>query len=150
MKTRKKYRSLLLAALLCLSLAACGNQDGDKAGGDWRTTGVVDAYGTIARDGEEIDVCACLGPKALYFYYNNEKHELFDTAVLPTDELGDEDWQFGEMSLSDFQRRLQQRPAAHALSRGYERILHRVGVGKGRRLSLPAVRLLFPREPRGR
>lgn len=35
-------------------------------------------------------------------YYNNEKHELFDTAVLPTDELGDEDWQFGEMSLSDF------------------------------------------------
>ena len=42
MKTRKKYRSLLLAALLCLSLAACGNQDGDKAGGDWRTTGVVD------------------------------------------------------------------------------------------------------------
>ena len=27
MKTRKKYRSLLLAALLCLSLAACGNQD---------------------------------------------------------------------------------------------------------------------------
>ena len=102
MKTRKKYRSLLLAALLCLSLAACGNQDGDKAGGDWRTTGVVDAYGTIARDGEEIDVCACLGPKALYFYYNNGKHELFDTAVLPTDELGDEDWQFGEMSLSDF------------------------------------------------
>ena len=34
--------------------------------------------------------------------FDNEKHELFDTAVLPTDELGDEDWQFGEMSLSDF------------------------------------------------
>lgn len=43
-----------------------------------------------------------LGPKAAYLYYDNEKHELFDTAVLPTDELGDEDWQFGEMSLSDF------------------------------------------------
>ena len=92
MKTRKKYRSLLLAALLCLSLAACGDPDGDIAGGDWRTTGAVDAYGTIARDGEEIDVCACLGPKAVYLYYDNEKHELFDTAVLPTDELGDEDW----------------------------------------------------------
>ena len=38
----------------------------------------------------------------MYLYYDNEKHELFDTAVLPTDELGDEDWQFGEMSLSDF------------------------------------------------
>ena len=47
-------------------------------------------------------MCACLGPKAVYLYYDNEKHELFDTAVLPTDELGDEDWQFGEMSLSDF------------------------------------------------
>ena len=54
MKTRKKYRSLLLAALLCLSLAACGDPDGDIAGGDWRTTGAVDAYGTVARDGEEI------------------------------------------------------------------------------------------------
>ena len=102
MKRMKKRLALLLAALLCLSLTACGSPDGDIAGGDWRTTGVVDAYGTVARDGEEIDVCACLGPKALYFYYNNEKHELFDTAVLPTDELGDEDWQFGEMSLSDF------------------------------------------------
>ena len=102
MKRWKNRLALLLAALLCLSLTACGSPDGDIAGGDWRTTGVVDAYGTVARDGEEIDVCACLGPKALYFYYNNEKHELFDTAVLPTDELGDEDWQFGEMSLSDF------------------------------------------------
>ena len=42
MKTRKKYRSLLLTLLLCLSLAACGSPDGDIAGGDWRTTGVVD------------------------------------------------------------------------------------------------------------
>ena len=94
MKTRKKYRSLLLTLLLCLSLTACGSPDGDIAGGDWRTTGVVDAYGTVARDGEEIDVCACLGHKALYFYYNNEKHKLFDTAVLPTDELGDIVWEW--------------------------------------------------------
>ena len=107
MKTRKKYRSLLLAALLCLSLAACGDPDGDIAGGDWRTTGAVDAYGTVARDGEEIDVCACLYALRIALY----RH----------------------------QRRLQQRPAAHALSRGHERILHRVGVGKGRRLSLSAV-----------
>ena len=65
MKTRKKYRSLLLTLLLCLSLTACGSPDGDIAGGDWRTTGAVDAYGTVARDGEEIGVCTCLGPTAL-------------------------------------------------------------------------------------
>ena len=51
MKRWKNRLALLLAALLCLSLAACGNQDGDIAGGDWRTTGAVDAYGTVARDG---------------------------------------------------------------------------------------------------
>ena len=65
MNRMKKRLALLLAALLCLSLTACGSPDGDIAGGDWRTTGAVDAYGTVARDGEEIDVCACLGPKAL-------------------------------------------------------------------------------------
>lgn len=51
MKMRKRYRPLLLTLLLCLSLTACGSPDGDIAGGDWRTTGAVDAYGTVARDG---------------------------------------------------------------------------------------------------
>ena len=49
MKMRKRYRPFLLALCLCLSLTACGGPDGDIAGGDWRTTGVVDAYGTVAR-----------------------------------------------------------------------------------------------------
>ena len=44
MKMRKRYRPFLLALCLCLSLTACGGPDGDIAGGDWRTTGVVDAY----------------------------------------------------------------------------------------------------------
>ena len=101
-KRLKNRIALLLAAVLCLGLAACASPDNDIAGDDWRTTGVVAAYGTIAREGETIDVCVCPGPKAVYFYYNNEKHELFDVAVLPTDELGDEDWQFGEISFSDF------------------------------------------------
>ena len=42
MKMRKRYRPFLLALCLCLSLTACGGPDGDIAGGDWRTTGVVD------------------------------------------------------------------------------------------------------------
>ena len=55
MNTIKKPLALLLALLLCLSLAACGNSD-DVAGDDWRTTGVVVGSGTIAHDGESVDV----------------------------------------------------------------------------------------------
>ena len=44
-------------------------------------------------------LCLCLSLAACG---SPDGDELFDTAVLPTDELGDEDWQFGEMSLSDF------------------------------------------------
>ena len=80
-------------------LTGCGS-----SGRKWRDTDVIDAYGTVTRNGKQIDVCVCHELNAVYLYYDDEKHELFDTAVLPTDELGDEDWQFGEMSLSDFSK----------------------------------------------
>ena len=51
---------LLLTAMVCL-LAACGKEeatpDDAVAGDDWRTTGIVDDYGTITRDGTDTDVC---------------------------------------------------------------------------------------------
>lgn len=92
----KKYTSLLLALVLCLSLVACGS-----SGREWSDTDVIDACGTVERDGEQIDVCVCHDRKAVYLYYNDENHELFDTAMLPTDEIYDEDWNINVVDFSD-------------------------------------------------
>ena len=48
MKHLSKCLALVLAAALVLGLAACGK---DTTGDDWRASGVVTDYGTIARDG---------------------------------------------------------------------------------------------------
>ena len=67
MKNRWKHIFIpVLAMALCLSLAACGNSD-DVAGDDWRTTGVVVGSGTIAHDGESVDVLVTK-PSELAFY----------------------------------------------------------------------------------
>lgn len=49
MKHLSKCLALVLAAALVLGLAACGK---DTTGDDWRASGVVTDYGTIARDGD--------------------------------------------------------------------------------------------------
>lgn len=70
--------------------------------------------------------------------------------MLPTDELGDEDWQFGEMSLSDFSGDYN---SDLRLTLFHEDMSESYIVWeweKGRRLSLPAVRLLISARPRGR
>lgn len=93
-------RSLLAripALALCVSLTACGSADGK-----WRGTNVVDAYGTVTRGGEQTAVCVCHNRKAVYLYRDDETHQLLDTAALPIGELRDEDWELGEVSLSDF------------------------------------------------
>lgn len=99
MKNWKKYASLLLALVLCLSLAACGS-----SGRKWSDTDVIDGYGTVTRNGKQIDVCVCHDQEAVYLYSDDEKHELFDTAKLPTDEIYDydKDWDLGRISFSDF------------------------------------------------
>ena len=95
----KRIFTLMLALTMCLGLAACGSLDRK-----WRDTDEIDAYGTVMRNGAQIDVCVCHDQKAVYLYYNDEKHELFDTAKLPTDEIYDydKDWYLGDVSLSDF------------------------------------------------
>ncbi len=64
---------------------------------------MIDGYGTITRDGKQIDVCVYHDPKAIYLYYDDEDHELFDTTELPRDEIYDydKDWLLGEIDLSD-------------------------------------------------
>ncbi len=94
MKNWKKYMSLLLALLSFSLLAGCGSSVRK-----WRDTDVIDDYGTITRDGEQIDVCITHDRNAIYLYYNDETHELFDTALLPTDEIYDTDWELSVVSL---------------------------------------------------
>ena len=97
MKNMKRFFCLLTSALLSLALlAGCGS-----VGGKWRDTIEIDDYGTIIRNGMQIDVCVCHDQKAVYFYYDDEKHELFDKAKLPTDEIYDKDWSLGEISFDD-------------------------------------------------
>ena len=88
MKNWKKYASLLLALTLfsLALLTGCGS-----SGRKWRDTDVIDGYCTVERYGKQIDVCVCHDQKAIYFYYNDEEHELLDTAMLTTDKIYDDD-----------------------------------------------------------
>lgn len=47
----KRLTALLMALLMCLSLAACSSSDDPEVGNDWRTTGIVVGSGTITHDG---------------------------------------------------------------------------------------------------
>ena len=61
----------MLAPVLCLSLTACGDSNGedegrgdlipdDVSGADWRTTGIWRSDGTITCDGEDTNVLVCI------------------------------------------------------------------------------------------
>lgn len=93
----KKYMGLLLALVMCLSMAACSS-----SGRKWSDTDVIDDYGTVTRNGKQIDVCVTHDQKTIYFYYDDEDHKLLDTAKLPTDEIYDKDWLLGNIIFSDF------------------------------------------------
>lgn len=100
MNSMKRFFYLLTPAILSLALlAGCGSSDRK-----WRDTDVIDGYGRITRNGQQIDVCVCHDQKAVYLYYDDEKHALFDTATLPTDEIYDDDrdWLLGNISFDDF------------------------------------------------
>ncbi len=80
----KKLFALIIALLMCLSLAACGNDDpGDVVGDDWRVTGVVNAAGSITRDGLDVDVLVCVENDCADFYYDTAEHVLFDYVDYP-------------------------------------------------------------------
>ena len=102
MKTQVKFLSVVLAAAVCTNLTACGVSEGaNSKGSDSTVPNEIDAYGTLTRGGEQIDVYVCHDQKAVYLYYNDENHELFDKAMLPTDELYDTDWALGVADFDD-------------------------------------------------
>lgn len=83
----KKIFSLLLAAVFCLGLTACGagshGSDTPVVGNDWRVTGVVRDGGTITRDGEDTDVLVCIHASDATFYHDTEDQVLFDSVNYP-------------------------------------------------------------------
>ena len=60
----KRLTPLLMALLMCLSLAACSSNDDPEAGGDWRTTGIVVGSGTITHGGESVDVLVTISSES--------------------------------------------------------------------------------------
>lgn len=84
---RFKKGVILLIVLICVSLAACGENaavsDGEIAGGDWRTTGIVRDSGSIARGGEVTEVLICVHKEDAAFYYDKAEQVLFADVKYP-------------------------------------------------------------------
>ena len=99
MKNWKKYASLLLTLVLCLSLVACGNSD-DVAGDDWRTTGMVVGSGTITHDGESVDVLVTVSESSAAFYRDLPEQILFDSVSFPMS-IPDAEQAFNAISFDD-------------------------------------------------
>ena len=100
MKNRWKHIFIPVPAMaLCLSLAACGNSD-DVAGDDWRTTGVVVGSGTIAHDGESVDVLVTVCESSAAFYRDLPEQVLFDSVSFPMN-IPDAEQSFNAISFDD-------------------------------------------------
>ena len=79
---------VLLASLLCLSMAACGGTNSsddphDVVGDDWRVTGIVRDSGTITRSGDDIDVLVCINSDSADFYLDEETQTLYGYVSYP-------------------------------------------------------------------
>ena len=86
-KILKKHLALLLAVVLCLSLAACGESEGiveGPVGDDWRVTGVVVDSGTITHEGEgSVRVLVTVDESWAAFYRDEPEQILFDSVSFP-------------------------------------------------------------------
>ncbi len=65
-------------------------QDGPIEGNDWRTWGLIDAFGTLDIDEGETDVCAILYEDRAELYYDRESQALFDILDYPVTLSGEE------------------------------------------------------------
>lgn len=101
----KKLFALILALVLCLSLAACGgdqNEDpNDVVGDDWRVSGIVRDYGSITRNGEDTEVLVCINSDSADFYLDDETQTLYDYVDYPTTLQGDPWEEFQSIDFAD-------------------------------------------------
>ena len=79
----KRLTALLMALLMCLSLAACSSSDDPEVGNDWRTTGIVVGSGTITHDGDSVDVLVTISSESAAFYRDEAEQILFDSVSFP-------------------------------------------------------------------
>ena len=105
MKKWKKYAGLLLAAVLCLSLTACGGSDepvdDDPVGDDWRSSGVVVGSGTITHEGEgSVKVLVTVDENSAAFYRDEPEQILFDSVSFPVT-ISDAQESFDGISFDD-------------------------------------------------
>lgn len=87
----KTITVLLLALVICFSFAACSNNsddedygdDGDIAGADWRTWGIIDSYETMFMGSDEVNLCVCVNDDGADFYYDDDSQTLFASVAFP-------------------------------------------------------------------
>lgn len=87
----KTITVLLLALVICFSFATCSNNsddedygdDGDVAGADWRTWGIIDSYETMFMGSNEVNLCVCVNDDGADFYYDDDSQTLFASVAFP-------------------------------------------------------------------
>lgn len=87
----KTITVLLLALVICFSFAACSDNsddedygdDGDIAGADWRTWGIIDSYETMFMGSNEVNLCVCVNDDGADFYYDDDSQTLFASVAFP-------------------------------------------------------------------
>lgn len=87
----KTITVLLLALVICFSFAACSNNsddedygdDGNVAGADWRTWGIIDSYETMFMGSDEVNLCVCVNDDGADFYYDDDSQTLFASVAFP-------------------------------------------------------------------
>ena len=101
---------ITISAVLLLSfLTACDvvtevlptESEQDQEGEDWRTWGIVDGYGKLSLDGEEVDVCACVYGDRVELYYDEPKQILFMEVDYP-EKLTDEQYEKATVGFDDY------------------------------------------------
>lgn len=107
---KKRSWIVLFALLLCLGATSCSNSndsednnsdDMDIAGSDWRTTGIVQAYGTITKNNEDTDVLVCVHSEDATFYFDSEDQVLYDSVTYPVTLHGDPWESFSSIDFAD-------------------------------------------------
>ena len=114
MKIRKLARHIMIGATCMMAVCGCGNTafgngnsnagggsaDHELVGADWRTWGVIDAFGTLSLDGTDTDVCVCLFADRAEIYYDEASQRLLKTVEFP-ERLSDEEYEKLSITLSD-------------------------------------------------